>query len=79
MKIEILGTGCAKCKNLEKYVREALAELDKEAEIVKVTDIEKIAGYGVLLTPALVIDGIVRVSGRLPNKGEVKEIIQGEM
>jgi small redox-active disulfide protein 2 len=77
--IKVLGTGCAKCKNLEKYVREALADLGIEATIEKVTNIEKIVEYGVLLTPALVIDDVVKVSGRLPNKTEVKEIIQGQI
>jgi small redox-active disulfide protein 2 len=77
--IKVLGTGCAKCKNLEKYVREALEDLGVEATIEKVTDIEKIVEYGVLLTPALVIDEVVKVSGRLPHKTEVKEIIQGQL
>lgn len=79
MDIKVLGTGCAKCKNLEKYVREALAELDVEATVEKITDLEKISDYGVLLTPALVIDEVVKVSGRLPNKNEVKGIIQGQI
>jgi len=71
MKIEILGTGCPKCKQLEANARKAVEESGKKAEIVKVTEIDKIIEYGVMSTPALVIDGSVKASGRIP---EVKEI-----
>ena len=72
MKIEILGTGCPKCKKLEENARKAVAESGKKAEIVKVTDMAKIIEYGIMSTPALVIDGNVKSFGRIP---EIKEII----
>jgi small redox-active disulfide protein 2 len=78
MKIEVLGTGCAKCKQLEKDVYNALAELDVAAEVTKVKDISKIMAYKVMVTPALVIDGEVKVAGRLPRKEELHKYIKGE-
>jgi len=71
MKIEILGTGCPKCKQLEENTKKALEETGKKAEIVKVTEIDKIVGYGVMSTPAIVIDGKVKSYGKI---AEVKEI-----
>lgn len=71
MKIEILGTGCPKCKQLEMNARKAVEESGKKATITKVTEIEKILSYGVMSTPAIVIDGDVKCYGRL---AEVKEI-----
>jgi small redox-active disulfide protein 2 len=73
MKIEILGTGCPKCKKLEENVRKAVEESGEKAEIVKVTDIAKIVEYGVMSTPALVIDGKVKSSGRIPEVKEIKD------
>ena len=72
MKIEILGTGCSKCKQLEGNARKALEKTGKRAELVKITDIDKIISYGLMTTPAIVIDGVVKAAGRIP---EVKEII----
>jgi small redox-active disulfide protein 2 len=72
MKIEILGTGCPKCKQLEANARRAIEELGKKAEIVKVTDINEIIDRGVMSTPALVIDGKVKTSGRIPDVKEIK-------
>ena len=71
MKIEILGTGCPKCKKLTELVEEAASELGVSAEIVKVTDINKIIDYGVMVTPALVIEGNVKVAGKIPSKEEI--------
>lgn len=71
MKIEVLGTGCAKCNQMEKDVYNALAELNIVADVSKVADIKKIMAYKVMLTPALVIDGEVKVAGRLPKKDEL--------
>ncbi len=71
MKIEILGTGCPKCKNLTELIEEAVNELGVSAEIIKVTDINKIIDYGVMVTPALVIDGDVKVAGKIPRKEEI--------
>ena len=73
MRIEILGTGCPKCKKLEENAWKAVQESGKKAEIVKVTDIGKIVGYGVMSTPALVVDGKVKSSGRIPEAGEIKK------
>ncbi len=75
MKIEVLGTGCAKCKTLEKVVQEAVAKSGKFAQILKVEDIIKIMEYQVLSTPALVIDGKVVSSGRVLRVDEVLAFI----
>lgn len=76
MKIEVLGTGCAKCKQLEKDVYNALVELDIAADVSKVEDIKKIMAYKVMSTPALVIDGEVKISGRLPRKDELHDLLK---
>lgn len=78
MKIEILGTGCPKCKKLTELAEEAVKELGIAAEIIKVTDINKIISYGVMVTPALVIDGEVKVAGKIPNKEEIIEWVKEE-
>jgi len=79
MKIEILGTGCPKCKKLNKLAEEAINELVVSAEIIKVTDINKIIDYGVMVTPALVIDGDVKVAGKMPEKEGIKRWIEEEL
>jgi small redox-active disulfide protein 2 len=76
MKIAILGTGCANCKRLESNAKKAVEELGQTAEIVKVTDIKDIMGYGVMGTPALVIDDKVVCAGRVPNVQEIKKWLQ---
>jgi small redox-active disulfide protein 2 len=73
MKIEVLGSGCPKCKLLEANVRKALEETGKKAEVVKVTEIDKIIGYGVMSTPALVVDGEVKSYGRIATTEEIKK------
>ncbi len=75
MKIEVLGTGCPKCHKVKENVRTALAELKKEAEIVEVKDLKAISSYGVMLTPALAIDGEVKTVGKIPSVEEVKKLI----
>ncbi|MCX5657907.1 MAG: thioredoxin family protein [Candidatus Omnitrophica bacterium] len=75
MRIEILGMGCPKCKHLTVNIQEAVKELNLQAEIIKITDIGKITEYGVMLTPALLIDGIVVSVGKVLNKDEIKKII----
>lgn len=75
MDVKVLGTGCAKCKSLEQATRTAIAEMAIPAQIEKVEDIVKIMSYGVMTTPALVINGKVTVSGRVPSVSEIKELI----
>lgn len=75
MIIKVLGPGCRNCKNLERVTREAVAMLGIDAQIEKVEDYPTIVGYGVMSTPALVIDEAVVVSGRVPGLGEVRELI----
>lgn len=76
MEIKVLGTGCSKCEKLTKAVKDAVGELKAEANIEKVEDIEKIMSYNVLSMPALVINGKVVLSGRVPSLNETKELIQ---
>ncbi len=75
MKIEILGVGCPKCKQLTANAEAAVKELSIQAEISKVTDIDKITEYGVMMTPALVIDGTVVSAGKVLSKDEIKKLI----
>ncbi|MFH1007289.1 MAG: thioredoxin family protein [Candidatus Latescibacterota bacterium] len=72
MKIEILGTGCAKCKKVLTNAEAAVKELGIEAEIVKIEQIDDIINYGVMVTPALAIDGEVKAVGRVPKVAEIK-------
>ncbi len=76
MKIEILGTGCPKCKVLEENARKAVSESGKKVEIIKINDISKIIEYGVMTTPAIVIDGKVKASGRVAEVKEIKDWIK---
>jgi len=76
MEIKILGTGCAKCKQLEKVVREAVDEMSLDATVVKVTELTDIMEYGIMSTPGLVVDGEVRLAGRLPKMAELKSILE---
>ena len=71
MNIKVLGPGCSKCKQAEKVVKEAVAEAGIAADIEKVTDVMEIAGFGVLGTPAVVVDGEVKSVGKIPGKGDV--------
>ncbi|HPD55792.1 MAG TPA: thioredoxin family protein [Smithellaceae bacterium] len=75
MKIEILGVGCAKCHKLEEMVRDIVVKEDINAEISKVQDFKKIMSYGVMTTPALVIDGEVKAAGKIPSSEEIKKMI----
>ncbi len=75
MEIKILGTGCPKCKSLEKMTQEAVSLSGSDATIIKVEDIMKIMEYGVMKTPGLVINGKVVLSGRLPSQKEILELI----
>lgn len=75
VNIKILGPGCANCKNLERATREALADIGMDATVEKVTDYKDIAAYGVMSTPALVLDEKVLVTGRVPKKAEIIELL----
>jgi len=75
MNIKILGTGCAKCHSLEKTVKEVVNELQVDAKIEEVKDMKKILEYSILMTPGLVINEKVVLSGKVPNKAEVERII----
>jgi len=71
MKIHVMGPGCPKCAEAEKHVKEAVAEAGIDAEVIKVTDFQEIASFGVFSTPAVAIDGEVKVVGRAPSKKDV--------
>ncbi len=75
MEIKVLGTGCPKCKSLEKATRDAVSELGIDASVIKEEDIMKIMGYGVMRTPGLVVNEKVVASGRLLSVNEIKEIL----
>ena len=77
MDIKVLGPGCRNCVLLEERTREALASLGSEATIEKVTDFADIMGYGVMSTPALVVDGEVAVSGKVPTARKLAAILGG--
>lgn len=75
MKIEILGMGCPKCKLLFDNAKKAVEEAGIDAGIVKVEDMDRITEYGVMTTPALVVDGKVKVAGRVPSSDEIKKML----
>lgn len=80
MKIEIFGPGCARCKQTERIIQEALAALGIEAEVVKIEDVRQFAPRGVTFTPAVAIDGVLRCAGRIPKPEEVNEwLVAGGM
>ncbi len=76
MKIEVLGMGCSNCNKLYQTALEAVKQSCKEIQVEKVEDIQKIMSYGVLSTPALVIDGVVKVAGKVPKVEEIKNWIK---
>ena len=75
-KIQILGTGCPKCKKLAENAEAAVENLGIEYEIEKVTDISEIMKFGVMMTPALAVDGKVKVVGKVPSVEQLKEILK---
>jgi small redox-active disulfide protein 2 len=77
MDIKVLGPGCRNCATLEQRTREALDALGRDATIDKVTDFAEIAGYGVMATPALVVDGEVVTAGRIPTSRRIAELLSG--
>jgi small redox-active disulfide protein 2 len=75
MKIQILGSGCAKCRQLTAVAEQAANDMSIEYELEKVTDVKRYADFGVMFTPALVVDGAVKVSGRVPSLDETKKLL----
>lgn len=76
MEIRILGSGCTNCAKLEKVTKEAIAELGIVANVEKIEDMQTIMSYGVMSTPALVIDGVVKLVGKVPNKARMLKILE---
>jgi small redox-active disulfide protein 2 len=72
MKIEVLGMGCSNCNKLYQNALEAAKLSGKDVEVIKVEDLKKILGYGVMSTPAIVVDGVVKASGKVPKVEEIK-------
>ena len=79
MKIQILGTGCPKCKQLTEHAQRAVDELSLECEIEKVTEMDKILSFGILMTPGLALDGEVLSSGKLLSVEKIKEILNAKV
>jgi len=75
MEIKVLGPGCPKCQALEKNVKAAVAELGLDVEVGHITDINKIIEYGVFMTPGLVVDGKVKLAGKLATKEQIKKLL----
>ena len=75
MKLQILGTGCAKCNALTQATVQAAQALGLQYELEKVTDLNRIMSFGVMLTPALVVDGTVKVSGKVPSVDDLKKLL----
>ncbi len=75
MEIKILGTGCAKCNVTKELIEKVVSENGVDATIVKVEDIMEIMQYNIIATPAVVVDGVVKIKGRVPSEKEVKEIL----
>lgn len=78
MKVQILGTGCPKCHKLEANTLEAVKRMGIDAEVVKVTDLNAIMNFGVMMTPALAVDGQVKTVGKVPDVGEITTILAAE-
>ena len=76
MKLQILGTGCAKCNALTQATEQAAQTLGVPYELEKVTDLNRIMSFGVMMTPALVVDGKVKVAGKVPNVTDLKALLQ---
>jgi small redox-active disulfide protein 2 len=75
MKLQVLGTGCPKCRRLGENAQAAAKELGLDVELEKVTDLNEIMGFGVMMTPALAVDGTVKVVGKVPDVEEIKALL----
>lgn len=76
MEIKVLGPGCPRCEQTEKNVKEAVAEVGVDAQVIKVTDAMEISNYGVFITPGVLVDGEVKSAGKIPSKDEIKTWIK---
>lgn len=76
MKIQILGTGCAKCRKLADHAEAAAREMGVPFEVEKVSDINEIVKFGVMITPALAVDGVVKVVGKVPSIDDIKAMLR---
>ena len=76
MQIQILGTGCPKCAKLAEHAAAAAEAVGEEYEIVKVTDLDEIMAFGVMMTPALAVDGEVKVVGKVPSPAEIEKLLK---
>jgi small redox-active disulfide protein 2 len=75
MRIQVLGTGCAKCKELTRRTEEAVQHLGIDVTVEKVTDLQEIMEFGIMMTPALAIDGAVRIAGKVPSEAELRTLL----
>lgn len=73
VKVEVLGKGCLKCKKTEELIETTLKKIGVEAEIVHITDLEEIVDRGVLMTPAVIVDGEKKIEGRIPSEAEIRQ------
>jgi small redox-active disulfide protein 2 len=78
MKIQILGTGCAKCKQLTQHAEEAVAQLAIDCQVEKVTEMDEILSFGIMMTPGLALDGEVLSSGRVLSVDKIKELLDAK-
>ena len=76
MKIQIIGSGCAKCTATEKVVKETIEELGINVELSKITRMLDIIGFGVMATPAIVVDGEIKIQGKVPSRDEVEQLLR---
>jgi small redox-active disulfide protein 2 len=76
VKIQVLGTGCPKCKALAERVEHVVGEMELDCEVVKVTDINEIMSFGVMMTPGLAVDGEVKSTGKLPSEDEIRGFLE---
>ena len=76
MKVQVLGTGCPKCKALAERVESVVGEMGLDCEVVKVTDINEIMSFGVMMTPGLAVDGVVKSAGKLPSADEIRGYLE---
>lgn len=79
MKIQILGKGCTKCGLLAEAAEKAARDLGLDYQIEKITDIERITAFGVMLTPALAVDGVVKCSGKVPSASQIRAMLAGDL